>query len=242
MSRSKLTSAFTALLLVAMPACDEALDQGPVAQSWAVSVTVRPLDPSPSLEGQVVLEGEDYAPLSQAQVLVELVAGDDRELSPIELTTDAEGRFQVPELPEGVVSMTTHIFYGGEHAGSETVPVVDGEPTRKAIVVIAITAGVICIATTWASARKISGSDKLRHCVASCRTARYCGVGSAFTAGTLKEMFDSLCQYGPQWLKNLLSPVSGCGGWDSADMAANTRGIACALRWKTCENCCNDYY
>jgi hypothetical protein len=25
-------------------------------------------------------------------------------------------------------------------------------------------------------------------------------------------------------------------------MAANTRGVSCAFRWKTCENCCNDYF
>lgn len=231
-----------ALILLAFPfALTTACDGAPVERSAPdESGAITPRDTLAL--GRVVFEGDDLVPAAQVQVLLDLTTSDDQALEPITVTTDADGHFEVPTLPPGVVSMTAHVFVDGEHAGSDTVPVADGAPVRRAIIAIAVTATVVCIATTWASARKISGSDKLRHCVASCRTARWCGVGSAFTAAVLKEIFDSLCKYGPQWLKDLLSPVSGCGGWDNADMAANTRGIWCSGRWKTCENCCNDYY
>ncbi len=195
----------------------------------------------PALLGRVLLDSDELVPVSQAQVIVELTGTSEHD--PIELGSDDEGYFELSSVPTDVTELTAYVFIDGELAGSEVVAVEDGQPVKKIIGVIVVTAWVVCIATTWASARKISGSDKLRHCVASCRATRWCGgPASAWTAGILKETFDALCSTGPQWLKNILQPASGCSGWDSADLAANNKGIWCAARWKTCENCCNDYY
>jgi len=239
MSRFPLLHSALIASFVLASACDGVVHESPVEP---VAHTPARAPIQPKFTGQVVLDSDDFAPVSAAQVIVELTAADGSELESIELATDADGHFALETVPEGVVSITSHVFVGGEFAGSETVAVINGEPVKKAVVVIALTAVTICIATTWASARKIAGSDKMKHCVASCRTARWCGVGSAFSAAILKELLDSLCMHGPQWLKNLLQPVSACGGWDSADMAANNRGISCAGKWRTCENCCDDYY
>lgn len=251
-ARPALTTALAALALAV--ACDHAPHDTPLALTPSASpaspdqhthVIQATREAPPALTGRVLLdEDADRSPVDNAQILVEVLDANGDELAPITLVTDADGRFTLETIPAGAASITTHVFIDGEHATSETVAVVDGQPVKKAIVAVVLTAATLCIATTWASARKISGSDKLRHCVASCRTARWCGVGSAFTAAILKELLDSLCQYGPQWLKDLLksTSVSACSGWDSADMAANNRGIWCASRWRTCESCCNDYY
>ncbi|MCC6623517.1 MAG: hypothetical protein IT385_19810 [Deltaproteobacteria bacterium] len=234
---SMLSRVVLPLALAAAVGCDDAtLDPAP-APGATIGVAEAPL-----FLGRVVADADELAPVAQAQVLIELVTDDGAELEPIEVATDDEGYFELDTLPEGVTLVTAHVFVDGEHGGSESIPVQGGVPVVRSMTMIVVTYTVVCIATTWASARKISGTDKLRHCVASCRATRWCGLGAAWTAAVIKEMFDQLCSYGPQWLKDLLRPVSGCGGWDAADMQANGRGIWCAGKWKTCENCCNDYY
>lgn len=240
---SRLMSAVSSFVVASLfsmsPGCDGAAIDSSAGADPSAEVAQGALEPA--LTGRVVLEGDDYAPVAQAQVLFELLDVDGETVQSLETTSDADGIFALDRVPEGVTSVEAHVFIGGEHAGTETIPVIKGDQP-KTFVVVALTASVLCIATTWASARKVSGSDKMKHCVASCRTTRWCGLGSAFTAAVLKEIFDSLCATGPQWLKDLLSPVSACGGWDNADMAANGRGIWCAGRWRTCESCCDDSY
>jgi hypothetical protein len=197
----------------------------------------------PDLLGRVILDSDELVPVSQAQVVVEFEGRNGEELESLVFDSDDEGYFALERVPANAKALTAYVFIDGELAGDETVPVVDGKPVKKILGVVVVTAWTVCIVTTWASARKVAGNDKMKHCTASCRATRWCGgAGSAWTAGVLKEIFDSICSAGPQWLKNLLSPASGCSGWDSADIAADNQGIACAYRWRTCEGCCDDYY
>jgi hypothetical protein len=219
----------------------------PVDDTRPESSSAVEADGQHSAVGRVVFEHETLlVPAAGAQVIIEAISpeGDARELAPFELATDADGYFVVPALPEGIERVTANVFVDGEFAGTQEIEVEVGQPIAKAVVVIAVTAWMVCVATMWASAKKQGSNDKDGHCIASCRTTRWCGgPGTTMTVGVLKETFDTLCQYGPQWLKDLLRPMSACGGWDNGDMLANTRGIACAAKlWRNCNSCCDDWY
>ncbi len=243
-SSAFLVAAIAALFSFA--ACDDSLvvpphqpHEGARTQEAGAKVTPR----EPALLGRVILDEDDLVPVPQAQVVVEFETAEGEELESVVFDSDEEGYFELSEVPSEAKALSVYVFQEGELAGHETVPVVDGKPVKKLLGIVIVTAWTVCIATTWASARKVEGSDKMKHCTASCRATRFCGgPGGAWTAGVLKEVFDSICSAGPQWLKNLLSPASGCSGWDSADLAADNQGIACAFRWRTCEGCCDDYY
>ena len=229
-------------LLVATPLafahCDHAVEAPP---DEAPTVAHEPL-----MLGRVVLDSADYQPVANAQLVLDYVdldlPSDEQALPAIELTTDADGLFAIDAIPIEQGEVTVNVFLDGEFADSEIVAIEDGQPVKK-IIGFVVTTWVVCVATAWVSGMKVSGSDKMKHCVASCRSTRWCGgPATGWTAGILKELFDSMCSKGPQWLKDLLKPVSGCSGWDNADLDADGRGIWCAAKWKTCESCCNDYY
>ncbi len=84
-----------------------------------------------------------------------------------------------------------------------------------------------CVVNTWVSAAEqySNMSDKMKHCIASCETAKQCGGRPASEVAVLKEAFDLACKVFPAAVKEKLKRVSACGGWDSADMEANADGI-----------------
>lgn len=241
------TFALAAFLPVAAGCDDITVADGGVA----VAKKLDAADGTHSAVARVVFDNEDVLlPAAGAQVVIEPMDdttdenGERRELKPIELNTDDDGYFVVPALPDGIERVMASVFVNGEFVGTQEIEVDRGQPVAKAVVVIAVTAWVVCVATMWASAKKLGDNDKDGHCIASCRTTRWCGgPGTTMTVGVLKETFDSLCAHGPDWLKKLLKPISACGGWDNADMLANVRGIGCAAKvWRSCERCCDDWY
>lgn len=231
-------------LALAASACDGPID----TRSEHVQAATAPAraDREPAISGHVALDTDEYYPVAGAMIVIE--AEDARapvgsETITLELTADGAGYFELQELPITDGELVFEVFVDGEHGATHRVKVVAGKPTEKLIGIIVVTAWMACVVTTWASGAKVSGSDKMKHCVASCRATRWCGGAiTGWTAAILKELFDSLCKLGPQWVKDLLTPVSGCTGWDDADLEADGRGIACATKWKTCEACCDGYY
>ena len=102
----------------------------------------------------------------------------------------------------------------------------------------------ICAAGAWywAETQNIGGSDKRHHCYASCTATQTCGLIGNAAVSTVKEMLDHVCSWGPQWLKDRLRRVSGCSGWSNADLAADARGVRCALDRNGCNRCCTIAY
>jgi|GEM_PF-3162150 len=194
-----------------------------------------------------VVENVDYLlPVRDAQVIIEGISanGTILDAEPVTVQTDAEGYFTVPPMPDDVAKVTANVFVAGELVGIQELELERGEPIAKAIIIVALTTWVICVATMWASAKKAAGSnDKLGHCIATCRTARWCG--GAIVAGVMKEVFDELCSKFPadHWIRKLVAGASGCSGWDNADLIADARGVQCSPKlWKSCEKCCSAYY
>ncbi len=191
------------------------------------------------------LYSERLAPVAGAEVIVAFEGADGAILSEETLTSAADGTWRASTIPEGATLMHTHAFVDGDFMATRSQPVIGGLPRDAHQAIIFGLAGPMCWAVTWATARDITGNDKLKHCIASCRTVRWCGASGATLAAQLKEVLDSACRFGPDWLKAQLSAsgISSCGGWDAADMAANEVGFGCARRLlRSCERCCDDTY
>jgi len=196
-----------------------------------------------------VVDEHGLHPIPSAVVSLEPLAADGTSAGdPIELLTNTHDAFTFPAMSLEVARVVVEVHLEGELAAVEAFDFADGHPVAKSAIVI-LTARALCIGMMWASAKGAAGkNDKFGHCVASCRATRWCGgpVG-AWTAGILKETLDQLCSnLSPDhWLRTLLrtSKVSACGGWDSQDLLANNRGIACAGRfWQSCDRCCSRHY
>jgi len=209
---------------------------------------------APSMTGRITIASDELIAAPWAEIVVQPRAADEVGDAPpqqgfrhavVEAQADASGYFSVPALAEGVTAADLSVYIDGELAHSETFTLTHGRVAKSIAVAVALGAWGLCVGSSWGSAfvqLKDNPNDKLKHCVASCRTQRYCG--GSLVAGTLKEILDTVCKQGPQWLKDLLAKtgVSGCGGWDNADMAANAQGLSCAYKWKTCMSCCDGYY
>jgi len=208
---------------------------------------------APSLTGRVTIDDEELIAAPWADIMVQpLAPGEVADAppqqgfrhAPIEVQSDEGGFFSVATLPEGASAAELSVFVDGELAHTETIEVVNGKVERSIAVAVALGAWGLCVGSTWGSVylqyRGDPVTDKFKHCVSSCRTQRFCG--GSLVAGAIKEIIDTLCQSGPQWLKNLLNGISSCGGWDNADMLANVKGLECAYKWKTCASCCDAIY
>jgi len=200
---------------------------------------------------RVTMESDTFLPIPHAQVLLEAAANDEGapffEIEPITVTTDDAGFFSIPDLPPQIERVSAHVFFDGVYAGTREIALEQGAPVQKSITLLAVTNWITYVGIMWASARKAaSKNDKYGHCVASCRTSRWCGGPfSAFTAGLLKETLDFICSLTGEnsWLRNLVAGASACQGWDWQDVAANNRGIWCSGRiLRSCERCCSSYY
>jgi hypothetical protein len=186
---------------------------------------------------------ERLAVAAQAELVAEFVDAAGSPVGEGFATADARGEFEIDGIPEGAASVEVHVFTDGRHVTSRDLAIFNGQPAQRHLAII-FAGNPLCAAVTWGTAKAGGGSDKMMHCVASCRTVRWCGAGAGATAANLKERLDEACRNAPQWVKNLLSPVSGCGGWDAADMKANQDGFGCAKGpfWRTCERCCDGIY
>ncbi len=239
-----------ALLLVTSfgvaPACDHAELPAPLPEVSVseVSPVVETSVASSALRGSIY--HETLSPAAGAEVVVTFEGADGAIVREDLVTTNAHGTYEIATLPEGAITMHTYVFVDGALAASRTEPIMTRLPGDGPQMVVGIVLGALalCAAATWASSMDIPGStDKLRHCVASCRTARWCGLGMGLVAAVLKEILDTACQSGPDWLKKKLHKISQCQGWDAADMAANVAGFGCAPRiWRSCERCCGEKY
>jgi hypothetical protein len=230
MSARPLVALFFATALVA---CDHVAD---TAQPAPAAVT------GPLVTG--TLYSDRLAPVAGAEVVVAFEGADGGILAEETVTSAADGTWSVSSVPAGATLIHTHAFVGGDFMATRSQPVVGGAPRDAHQAIIFGLAGPMCWAVTWATARDIK-NDKLKHCIASCRTVRWCGASGATLAGQLKEVLDSACRFGPDWLKAQLhaSGISSCGGWDAADIAANEVGFGCARRLlRSCERCCDDTY
>ena len=102
-----------------------------------------------------------------------------------------------------------------------------------------ITPLLLCVGAEWYKASRIRASDSVQHCVATCGSARMCGMYLAGQAAVRKEIFDQLCRYAPSHIKRALNDISQCGGWSNSDIAADLKGAACAAKvWRGCRSCC----
>jgi hypothetical protein len=234
MSARPLVALFFATALVA---CDHVADTAQPAPAAPAAVT------GPLVAG--TLYSDRLAPVAGAEVVVAFEGADGGILAEETVTSAADGTWSVSSVPAGATLIHTHAFVGGDFMATRSQPVVGGAPRDAHQAIIFGLAGPLCWATTWATARDVAGGDKMKHCVASCRTVRWCGASGATLAASLKETLDSYCKNGPDWLKAALasSGISSCGGWDAADMAANQVGFACAPRLlRSCERCCDATY
>jgi hypothetical protein len=219
-------------LALAAVACDHVAEAPPSAASVA-TVT------APVLSG--TLYDAHLALVPDAELVAEFVAADGATvIGEAFATSDAQGSFAFESMPADAASVNVHVFAEGRHVATRDVAIAHGQPNQAHLAVI-FASSPLCPAVTWATAKAGGGSDKMMHCVASCRTVRWCGSGWGTTAANLKERLDEACRTAPQWVKDLLRPVSGCGGWSAEDMKANQDGFGCAKGpwWRTCERCCD---
>jgi len=174
--------------------------------------------------------------------------GNDKE-GAFEVLTDDDGQFEL-SVPEGQ-SIDVHVLADGEpvielHLESGQSADVDVMPVAmKGGAGAAYLASVVCAGIMWVvDSKETAGQyDLYRHCHASCRATRFCGLAGNVTISILKELLDEACSHGPPWLKKKLQNVSACTGFSGADLAADGFGVGCSVQlWNTCTSCCEAQY
>lgn len=156
------------------------------------------------------------------------------------------GRFMQRDPLGYVDGMSVYQYVKGQ-------PLAMNDPSGKAVPIVLVAAiktlaaaEAACMASTglgsWYVTRNIA-NDKFKHCYMSCHLARTCGTIPSWAAGYLKEIGDEIGD---------ILGIKDSGGFDWADIRANSAGMSCAGwessiplcgnigRWfrQSCWDCC----